>query len=123
MIRTTRMTCILCPRGCTLTVLSGEGAVQVAGNACPKGEVYADNEITCPMRILTTTVKTAFADRPRLSVRTNKEVPLKDVFSLMEAANRVVCAKRVKTGDTVAKNLGGFGADLVATDDMDDASS
>ena len=41
------LTCIVCPRGCTLTV-TGEGdSLTVSGNSCPKGKQYAiDHNLT-----------------------------------------------------------------------------
>ncbi len=118
MIRTVRMTCILCPRGCELTALIGDGKIQTAGNACPKGAVYAESEIRHPVRVLTTTVRTIFADFPRLPVRTSREIPLGEMFRYMEAVNRLVCDKRAAVGEVVAKGLLGTDVDLIATDDM-----
>ena len=45
-----QMTCLLCPRGCLLTV-SDNG--EVSGNYCPRGLIYAKQEMTAPKRTLT----------------------------------------------------------------------
>ena len=45
------LTCIICPRGCALTVTKGEGSLTVAGNSCPKGKQYAIEECTNPTQI------------------------------------------------------------------------
>ena len=38
--------CIGCPLGCMLTVEMNEGAVvNVTGNTCPRGKVYAEKEV------------------------------------------------------------------------------
>ena len=43
---TRNLTCIVCPRGCQLTVeLGADGAVlSVTGNTCPRGKQYAIDE-------------------------------------------------------------------------------
>ena len=41
------LVCIICPRGCRLTVEGEVGNLTVTGNACPKGKQYAiDNGLT-----------------------------------------------------------------------------
>ena len=45
--------CIVCPRGCHLTIDENKN---VTGNSCPRGVQYAINEVTNPMRMLTSTV-------------------------------------------------------------------
>ena len=46
--------CIICPRGCHLTV---DDELNVSGNTCPRGAVYAKQELTHPTRTLTSTVR------------------------------------------------------------------
>ena len=46
---TRELTCIVCPRGCQLSVeLDGNAVIGVSGNICPRGKVYAENECTNP---------------------------------------------------------------------------
>ena len=56
----TELTCIVCPRGCTLRIEERDGRFTVTGNACKRGEQFATAEMTCPTRTLCTTVRTAF---------------------------------------------------------------
>ena len=49
------MICIVCPRGCHLKVNDNN---EVSGNFCPRGAKYAIEEITCPKRYITSTVRT-----------------------------------------------------------------
>ena len=46
------LTCIVCPRGCPLTVTLGEGGevLSVTGNAGKRGVEYATTECTPPHR-------------------------------------------------------------------------
>jgi CxxC motif-containing protein len=112
------ITCILCPRGCQIELTTKDGEHLVVGNKCKKGIEYAINEVTNPTRTLTSTVKTAFKDFPRLPVRTDKEVPLKDIFSFMKEINRVIVDKRLSPGDIIINRILGTDVNLVATDDM-----
>ena len=41
------LTCIVCPRGCRLKV---DDQMNVAGNSCPRGKIYAINELTTVYR-------------------------------------------------------------------------
>jgi CxxC motif-containing protein len=112
------LVCIQCPLGCSLEASRHDGEITVTGNKCSKGDDYAREELTNPVRTLTTTVKTGFPDFPRLPVRTNREVPLKSIFLIMEAVNAVLVEKRLQPGDLVLNNLPGTDAALIATDDM-----
>ncbi len=51
------VTCIRCPRGCSVAVhFDDEKIVEVSGNACPRGNSYARAEVTHPVRTVTTTI-------------------------------------------------------------------
>lgn len=55
-METRELTCIGCPLGCALTVtMNGKEVVEVKGNTCKKGDIYARKEVTNPTRIVTTT--------------------------------------------------------------------
>ena len=43
-----KLICISCPIGCRLTAVREEGSGEwsVSGNRCPRGRVYAQNELT-----------------------------------------------------------------------------
>ena len=102
------MTCISCPLGCTLEVKKVGDDYEVLGNKCKKGKEYAIQELTNPMRGLTSTVKSVFQDIPRVPVKTDKEIPLQDIFLFMEEINSVVLEKRLKPGPGyVSKQQGG----------------
>ena len=53
----TKLTCIECPIGCEIEVVVENGAaVSVTGNGCLRGKTYAQNEVVCPKRVVTSTV-------------------------------------------------------------------
>ena len=48
-METRELTCIGCPLGCALTVtMNGKEVVEVKGNTCKKGDIYARKEVTNP---------------------------------------------------------------------------
>jgi len=113
---TRQLTCIVCPKGCPITVeLQGEQILSVRGHTCRRGEEYARTECTAPMRTLTTTV--ALAGGGVLPVKTDRPVPKKLLFACMEAVNAACADKNTRAGQVIIENILGTGANLVATKD------
>ena len=68
-VETRVMNCIMCPMGCEMTVTIENGAVtNVTGNTCPRGAKYANDEVTAPKRMLTSTVAVEGGMLPLLPV-------------------------------------------------------
>ncbi len=106
------LTCIVCPRGCSLTAaLDGDKVVSVVGNACPRGKIYAEKECTHPERTVTSTVKTA--DGSVVPCKTRTPVPKEKVFDVMKEINEVTAGNVLRIGDTVIENVAGTGVDVV----------
>ena len=110
--------CIVCPNGCSLHAAEENGEIAVTGNRCPKGEEYAKAELTNPVRTLTTSVATAFPDRPVLPVRTSGAIPKGEIMRAMRVIAELRVDHAVSCGDVIAENFMGFGVNLVATDDL-----
>ncbi len=110
------LTCIVCPRGCEITVeFSEDDAVKnVRGNACPRGATYAERECTHPERTVTSTVRTA--DGGVASVKTRTPVPKESVFAVMRAIAEVTAPAALSVGDVIVPNIADTGVDLVATE-------
>ena len=114
-----KMTCIVCPTGCQLEVeKNADGKLSIIGFQCRRGEVYAENEITDPRRVLTTTVKIRNASLPLLPVRTTEAIPKELLAKAMEILAQVEVAAPVKTGDVIVTNLLDTGIDVIASRDM-----
>ena len=109
--------CIVCPRGCRLTV-DEENGYTVSGNACPRGEEYGKNEILNPVRTLTTTVRIESESMRLCPVRTAKPIPKGKMFEAVKALNAVSLKAPVKTGDIALKDIFGTGADVIVTRDI-----
>jgi CxxC motif-containing protein len=104
------LTCIECPRGCTLTV-KVENEITVEGNFCPKGAIYGKNEVVCPVRIITSTVR---ADKRLIPVKTDKAVKKELIFSVMDKIRSARVLTNVGLGDIIIKDVDGEGANVVA---------
>ena len=113
---TRELTCIICPRGCTLTVTLDEGKVtSVTGNACPRGAEYGAAELQHPVRVLTSTVKLANSTARRCPVKTNGSIPKGLLFDAMAVLENVELTAPVTVGQVVVADLLGTGVDVVAT--------
>ena len=112
------LVCIECPIGCSLTAEKTGEQWDVKGNRCVKGADFAINEITDPRRSISSTVRTNFKTVPRLSVRTQGEVPLNTIFAVMEQINSVSLDHPVHIGEVIIENVSNTGIDVIATSDL-----
>lgn len=113
---TKQMICISCPMGCHLTVDdSDKNNIVVSGNGCPRGAIYAKNEVTAPKRMVTGTVKVAGGDRPLVSVKTREAIPKELIFDCLDEIKATTITAPVSIGDVVIANVCGMGVDVVAT--------
>lgn len=98
------LTCIECPIGCEMEVGVEDGkAVYVKGNTCPRGKMYAENEVVCPKRVVTSTVRAK--NGTMIPVKTDRPVRKEDVFEVMRKINAATCNVPVKIGDVIIENI------------------
>ena len=109
------MTCIVCPMGCRMTADKVGGEIKVTGNTCKRGEIYAVQEMTCPMRTLTSLVKVRGGEGPLCPVKTNGTIPKAMIDQALEQVRGACVDAPVKLGDVVIANICGTGVDLIAT--------
>lgn len=104
--------CIVCPKGCNLTAeLENGKVISVSGNTCKRGEEYAVNECTNPVRCVTTTMKTT--DGETVSVKTDRPIAKDKMFDLMKIINKEKVLLPISVGDVIIKDI--FGCNIVAT--------
>lgn len=127
-IETLQFNCTTCPSECLLTVeveRDANGSVvkvrSVTGNNCPRGDKFAHQELTCPMRVLTTTVAVSGDDEALLPVRTAEAIPLALHAQTMTLIRDLVVNAPIRMGDVVLEDLLGTNIDLVASMDIDPA--
>jgi CxxC motif-containing protein len=110
------MICIACPLGCRLIVVQTEsGDVSVSGNLCPKGEVYAGEEMLSPKRIVTAVVRTDSAAFPYAPVRTDTPLPRALAQGLLEALYGRMVSLPVSVGAALISDVEGTGVKVVFT--------
>lgn len=112
------LTCIRCPMGCPLTVTVDGENVTVTGNTCPRGAEYGAQEVTAPVRTVTSSVRVRGGELPLVSVKTKTDIPKRKIFDVMADIRKAEVPAPVKIGDVLVPNAGGTGVDVVATKDI-----
>ncbi len=110
------LTCIVCPRGCRLTI---DDELNVTGNFCPRGAQYAKDELTNPKRMITSFVRVKNRKDTVCSVKTSCSVPKGKIFDVMNEIAKVGVDAPTHIGDVVIKDVLGTGADIIITKNID----
>ncbi len=107
-----KLTCIVCPLGCELTVqLDGKTVTAVSGNTCVRGKTYAETECTNPMRTVCSTMRCD--DGSMVAVKTDRTIPKEKMFECMRRINDAVATLPVQVGDVLLTDV--CGSNIVAT--------
>ncbi len=107
-----KLTCIICPLGCALEIqLKDDKIVNITGNNCPRGKIYAENECTNPQRTVTSTVKCE--DGSLISVKTDKPIPKEKMSECMAIINKALASLPITIGDVIIEDA--FGSKIIAT--------
>lgn len=110
------LTCIRCPIGCLLNVKVDDNEVlDVTGNNCKRGEIYARKEVINPVRTVTSTVKVLNGSIAQVACKTSKDIPKDKIFDVMRELKGVIIPAPVGIGDVIIKNVAGTEADIIAT--------
>ena len=119
----TDLICIVCPRGCHLSV-DENNDFSVTGNGCPRGAEYGKNELTSPVRTVTAVVKlnypsesssdSSFGKTKCCPVKTSAPIPKNLIFTAMDLLKNKTADLPVKTGDIIYKDIAGTGIDWIA---------
>ena len=111
-------TCIVCPRGCSISVRSKDGEIEsISGEGCKRGEAYVRNEITAPVRMLTTTAPVEGGGV--VPVRTDKEIPKGLLFEAVKAISAVTVPRDAKRGYVLTDDLLGTGVRVYTVSNAD----
>lgn len=103
--------------GCQITVTLEDGKIQdITGFSCRRGKMYAESEVTAPVRTVTTTVRvTGSPTEVMVSVKTAHDIPKGKMAECMQALRGMTVRAPVHIGDVILKNVAGTGVDIVAT--------
>ncbi|EOS21927.1 hypothetical protein C806_04068 [Lachnospiraceae bacterium 3-1] len=115
-METRELICIGCPMGCPLKVEMDNGeVVNVVGNTCKRGDVYARKEVTNPTRIVTSSVIVEGGSLAAVSVKTKEDIPKGKIFDIMKQLKGVKVQAPVHIGDIILSDVAGTGVDIIAT--------
>ena len=110
------LTCIVCPRGCRLKV---DDNMEVTGNSCPRGKIYAINELTHPTRTITSSIRVNNRPYTLVSVKTDIPIPKDKMFDVMKEIDKLEVQAPTRIGQIVLPNILGTDANIVITKDID----
>ena len=86
------------------------GGFAVMGNGCSRGIDYARAEVTCPTRVVTSTVRCRGGAHPRCPVKTDRPVPKSMIPQVMAALDGICAAAPVHVGQVLLADVCGTGA-------------
>ena len=113
------LTCIICPKGCSLRVRLEAGRVTlVEGNHCKRGAQYAEKEVTNPTRIVKTIIPVRGGREKMLSVKTRTDIPKAKVQACMRALKNVTAEAPVQIGNVILADVAETGVDIIATKEI-----
>ena len=110
------LTCIVCPRGCRLRV---DDEMNVYGNACPRGEKYAIQELTNPTRTITSSIRVTNRPYTLVSVKTDKPIPKDKMFDVMREIDKLSIAAPTYIGQVVKENILGLDSNIIITKEIE----
>ena len=114
------MICIICPKGCKITVeLQGNEVRQVTGYSCKRGKEYGQAEAVHPVRSVTSTVLVKGGARRLVPVKTERSIPKEKIFDCMEAIRKLKVEAPVQIGQVLLEDIAGTRVALVATRNVD----
>lgn len=111
------MVCIVCPNGCRLNVFVDEQnrVTRVENALCRNGRTYAEDEVQCPKRSLTSTVKVKDGTHPLVSVRSSKPIPKEKLQEAVDTLRLLELTAPVDFHQVIVSDILGTGADIVTT--------
>ncbi len=113
----TELICIVCPRGCHLNVDENNNNT-VSGHCCQRGEKYGREELSNPVRVITSTVRVTGGLHRLCPVKTDRAIPKALISAAMQELNGVLLQAPVYLGQIVVEKVCGLDVRFVATCDI-----
>jgi CxxC motif-containing protein len=111
--------CVICPNGCQLRADIDEGDTltvgDITGHLCDKGIDYARQELTNPMRSISSNILVKKGDYKLVSVRTDRPIPLKKIPDVMKEIRSLSVNAPINIGDILIENVSGLSCNIIAT--------
>lgn len=109
-------TCIVCPNGCTITAQTEAGKiVSLQGGDCKCGQQYVTQEITSPLRTISSSIHLLGGSLPLVSVRLTSPIPKDKIFAVMSVIKKASLTAPVYIGQVAIKNILGLDCDVIVT--------
>jgi CxxC motif-containing protein len=114
--------------GCSLAVTEDAGGISVTGNRCPRGVVYAQEEIRAPKRQVTASCAIAEpsgggtlkrSGPRRAPVKSSIPCPKEQIPALLADIYKLRLSLPLHTGDVVIAGWRGSGIDVIALRDLE----
>lgn len=113
-----KITCIVCPNGCKLTIIEENEELLVEGNKCKRGIEFGINEIKNPLRSIASTVNTIYKEMPRLPVRTDGLIPKSKIFNVMREISKVIITEPIDINEVIIENVLNTGVNIISTSSL-----
>lgn len=111
-------TCVLCPRGCHLELeydSESRKITGITGAGCSRGEPWAQQELSAPMRTLCTSIRVSGGEDPLVSVKSDCDIPLERFPDVMKCIEAAVAEAPVHIGDVLLHHPAGTSCKIIAT--------
>ena len=89
--------------------------MRVSGNQCKRGETYCRQEVSCPVRTVTSLVAVVGGEHPLCPVKTAQAVPKDRIPEVLAILRSLRAQAPIAMGDVLLRDIAGTGIDLVAT--------
>jgi len=111
-----KITCIVCPIGCKIIIITdGKEIKKLDGSKCKRGVEYAKNEALDPRRMLTTSIRVIDGDWPLICVKSDKPIPKNKLFKVLDEIKRKSITAPVENGEIIINNIANTGINICAT--------
>ncbi|HHT71454.1 MAG TPA: DUF1667 domain-containing protein [Firmicutes bacterium] len=108
--------CIACPVGCQIKAqVRQDKIISIEGNQCKRGEIYTQDEIFRPARVVTSTVRVQDGALPVVPVRTAEPVPKKSIGAILQELAQVTVIAPIEFHQIIAHDIAGTGVAVVAS--------
>ncbi len=110
-----KVTCIVCPLGCSIDIKTENNEIiQISGNDCKRGIDFAKAEFYNPQRMVTTMVSLNYGEFPFLPVISESEIPKKNLKDCIQLLQSLIVKAPIKMGDIIIENILGTGINIIA---------
>ena len=96
-----------------------DGVRGLTGAGCNRGIDYVRSEMENPTRVITSTVRLAGSQLPRLPIKTSAPIPKEMMMRAVALLNDITVQAPVKNGDVIIKNILGTGVNFIATKNVE----